>query len=98
MAECYNTDDFGYQKRTIGGKVKVTKHTTDGLPVYTYNLIEVVRTSDMSRDHGRDFEGWMAGQTRPHLSVFPMEQQDFSYVWDYERFLAYKAGKKVVWD
>ena len=44
------------------------------------------RIRDLPEEEREPFEKWMRGQTCPYVDTEPIEEQDFFYPWDYDRW------------
>lgn len=51
------------------------------------------RLRDLPEDEQKPFKRWLRGQTIPLEEGVPMEDQDFYYPWDYDRWV--RQGKKA---
>jgi len=51
------------------------------------------RIRDLPQEEQGDFDRWLDGQTRPLIDGIPLEEQDFYYPWDYDRW---KKGLPII--
>lgn len=65
-------------------------------PIYHHPDFDYIRFSEVPEEVREEFGRWMFGQTCPALPN--EERHNLVYAWDWERFKAARAGKRVLWD
>ncbi len=61
-------------------------------------MIDFPRIRDLQEGERKEFDRWLAGQTRPGIEGLPDSEQDGYYEWDYERWKSVRMGCPDIWD